>query len=207
MSVPSNVIAFAGDTCIASGELMCVALAAKKAVAKARPETVLVFDAATSEPVEIDLRGSREDVLRRLPPSPVVRDKAEAQGEADKAETPRRAGRPKLGVVSREVTLLPRHWDWLGSQPGGASVALRKLVEHATRANVGKDRIRRSQNAAYKFMTAMAGNRTGFEETARALFAADAPKFDKLIAAWPKDIRDHLRKLAAAALVAQELAP
>jgi hypothetical protein len=139
MSAPSNVIAFAGDTCIASGELSCVALAAKKAAAKARPQAVLVFDAATSEPVELDLRGSREDVLRRLPTSHAAPVQAD---EPDKEEMPRRAGRPKMGVVAREVTLLPRHWDWLAIQPGGASVALRKLVEHAMRANAGKDSVR-----------------------------------------------------------------
>ena len=201
--MPSTVIAFAGDVCIASGELSCVALAAKKSVTKARHKAVLVFNAATSELVEIDLRGSREDVLGRLPPLPVVTIEADA---ADKTEAPRRAGRPKLGVVSREVTLLPRHWDWLGSQPGGASVALRKLVEHAMRANAGKDRIRTSQNSAYKFMSVMAGDRVGFEEASRALFAADAQKFDKLISAWPKDIRGHLQTLAADALNAKERA-
>jgi hypothetical protein len=201
MSAPSTIIAFAGDVCIASGELSCVALAAKKAVTKARHKTVLLFNASTSEPVEIDLRGSCEDVLARLPPPPIVPDGADA---ADKAEAPRRAGRPRLGVISREVTLLPRHWDWLGSQPGGASVALRKLVEHAMRANAGKDRIRTSQNAAYKFMSVMAGDRAGFEDASRALFTADAQKFNKLISAWPEDIRDHLRTLAADALNVKE---
>ena len=98
------------------------------------------------------------------------------------------------------MTLLPRHWDWLASQPGGASVALRKLVEHAMRANAGKDRIRASQNAAYRFMSAMAGNRVRFEDAARALFAGDAATFNRLVQAWPQDIRDHATRLAAVAL-------
>jgi uncharacterized protein len=195
MSKSPNVVAFAGDICIAAGDLSCVALAAQRAMVAARHDPVLVFDAQTSEPVELDLRGSREDTLRRLPKA--------ATSEPD---APRGPGRPKLGVVAREVTLLPRHWDWLGSQPGGASVALRKLVENAMRSNTSKDRMRTSQNAAYKFMSVMAGNRPGFEEASRALFAADAHKFSRLISAWPKDIRDHLRTLAADAMKAEESA-
>ncbi len=109
-------------------------------------------------------------------------------------------------MIAREVTLLPRHWDWLASQPGGASVALRKLVQHGMRANAGKDRIRASQNAAYQFMSAMAGNRAGFEEAARALFAGDARSFNRRVDAWPKDVRDLVKKLAAVALQAETTA-
>jgi uncharacterized protein len=196
MTKSPNVVAFAGDVCIAAGDLSCVALAAQKALAAGRSEPVLLFDARTSEPVELDLRGSRDEMLGRLSPAP-----------PPEPETARGPGRPRLGVVAREVTLLPRHWDWLGSQPGGASVALRKLVEAAMRSNVGKDRIRTSQNAAYKFMSAMAGNQPGFEEAARALFAADARKFSQLISAWPKDIRDHLRTLATDAMKTEESNP
>ena len=113
---------------------------------------------------------------------------------------PRGPGRPKLGVVAREITLLPRHWDWLNTQPGGASVALRKLVEQARHASEGKDRIRQSQEATYRFMVAMAGDRPGFEEATRALFAGDSDRFDREIASWPIDVRDHARQLAAIAL-------
>src|SRR6516164_4805046 len=121
----------------------------------------LIFDQDTGRVVDID---------PRFPPG----------------EEGSRPGRPRLGVVAREVTLLPRHWDWLASQPGGASVAMRKLVEQAMRNNAGRDRVRASQNAAYRFMSVMAGNRPGFEEAARALFAADAAKFDRLVGGWPK---------------------
>jgi hypothetical protein len=187
-------IAFQGDICIASGDLACVALAAQKAAKRQHHEPILIFDAATSEPIEIDLRDASAPRVSRHP----------AAGPASPAaETPRGPGRPKLGVVAHEVTLLPRHWDWLASQPGGASVALRKLVEHAMRANAGKDRIRASQNAAYRFMSTMAGNRVRFEDAARALFAGDAATFHRLVQAWPKDIRDHVAKLAAEALRAE----
>ncbi len=185
-------IAFQGDVCIASGDLECVALAARKAARRRHHEPIQIFDAATSEPIEIDLRDTGAE---RSP-----RHSAAASTHPSAVEAPRGPGRPRLGVVAHEVTLLPRHWDWLASQPGGASVALRKLVEHAMRANVGKDRIRAAQNAAYRFMSAMAGNRVRFEDAARALFAGDAATFSRLVQAWPKDIRDHAIRLAADAL-------
>ena len=184
--------AFKGPRCIAAGELADVALKAKTAVDKG--EQVLIFDDTTSESIEVDFRGSAEDVLRRL---------AQTDGNQVVTDGPRGPGRPKLGVVAREITLLPRHWDWLNAQPGGASVALRKLVEEARRANGGKDRVRQSQEAAYRFMSIMAGNRPGFEEATRALFAGHRDRFDQLIAPWPKDVRHHARKLAADALDAQ----
>ena len=184
--------AFKGPRCIAAGELADVALKAKTAVDKG--EQVLIFDDTTSESIEVDFRGSAEDVLRRL---------AQTDGNQVVTDGPRGPGRPKLGVVAREITLLPRHWDWLNAQPGGASVALRKLVEEARRANGGKDRVRQSQEATYRFMSIMAGNRPGFEEAMRALFAGHRDRFDQLIAPWPKDVRHHARKLAADALDAQ----
>jgi hypothetical protein len=101
-----------------------------------------------------------------------------------------------LGVVAREVTLLPRHWQWLGEQPGGASVALRKLVDEARKANEGKDRLRRAQDSAYRFMSAMAGNLPGFEEAIRALFGGDSGRFEEQVAGWPAGVRDHAMKLA-----------
>jgi hypothetical protein len=114
------------------------------------------------------------------------------------ANEARGRGRPRLGVIAREVTLLPRHWDWLNSQPGGASVALRKLVEEARRASGDRDRIRAAQEAAYRFMLASAGNLPGFEEATRALFAHDRRRFGDLIADWPEDVRDYAIRLAFA---------
>jgi hypothetical protein len=102
-------------------------------------------------------------------------------------------------VVAREVTLLPRHWEWLAQQSGGASVALRRLVDEARRANKGKDRVRQAQEAAYRFIAALAENKPHYEEVARALFARDAPRFETWTAEWPADVRDHARRLAAAA--------
>ena len=192
MSVPTQTrcTAFEGSRRIGSGDLAQVAMEAKDAVD--RGGQVLIFDDVTSQPIELDLRGTAEDVRTRL---------TAAAGGAIAAEpAPRGPGRPKLGVVAREITLLPRHWDWLNTQPGGASVALRKLVEQARHASEGKDRIRQSQEAAYRFMVTMAGDRPGFEEATRALFAGDADRFDREIASWPVDVRDHARRLAAIAL-------
>ena len=192
IGLQSSCTAFEGTRCVASGELAQVALKAKDVVDGGRQ--VLIFDDATSEAVEVDFRGTADDVLKRL-----AQTSNAAPAIAD-AETPRGPGRPKLGVVAREVTLLPRHWDWLNGQPGGASVALRKLVEQARRTNQGQDRIRQSRDATYRFISVMAGNRPGFEEAARALFGGQQQRFNELVEPWPADIRDHARKLAAAAL-------
>ena len=175
-----NCIAFEGVKRIASGELVEVALAAKAVFdGQSSLLPVLILDAVSSEVVEVDLRGTAADVANRL------------------AAPARGPGRPKLGVVAREVTLLPRHWDWLNSQPGGASVALRKLVEEARR---GDDGIRQSQEAAYRFMRTMAGDEPGFEEATRALFARSRDRFEQHIASWPPDVRTHALVLAAAAM-------
>jgi hypothetical protein len=128
---------------------------------------------------------------------------AKGHGRPDEAEAEaprRRRGRPKLGVVAREVTLLPRHWTWLNAQPGGASVALRKLVEAARKGNGDGDRKRAGQEAAYRFIHAIAGDRAGFEDAARALFAGDLGGFEDAIADWPHDVREHATMLAARAL-------
>jgi hypothetical protein len=190
--------AFAGFRRIASGELTQVALKTKEVLDRGEQAPVLIFDDETSEQIEVDFRGTAEDVLSRLERMTGADAPVAAPTPPDR-ETPRGPGRPKLGVVAREVTLLPRHWEWLNSQPGGASVALRKLVEQARRMNENKDRVRRSQEAAYRFMSALAGNLPGFEEATRALFAGNRGRFDEQVKSWPADVRDHARKLAAGA--------
>jgi len=183
--------AFLGDRLIASGDLAAVAEASKAILDGDQQASILIFDDDTSELVEIDFRGTIEDVRRRL-----KRQVSGQEADAGQKKTRRGPGRPKLGVVSREVTLLPRHWEWLGSQPGGASVALRKLVEEARRVNRDRDNVRTGQEVAYRFMSAMAGDRPGFEEAARALFAGDADKFNAMVAPWSDDIRQQILKLA-----------
>ena len=185
-------IAFDGDRRIAGGDLREVAGAAKEALDRRKDAAILVFNGVTSGPVDIDFRGTVADVQARLP------DTADVPASAEDAvlAAPRGPGRPKLGVVAREVTLLPRHWDWLGQQSGGASVALRRLVEEARRTGEDGHRIRRAQEAAYRFMSVMAGNKPHYEDAIRALYANDPVRFEKLIAAWPVDVRDHALMLA-----------
>ena len=189
-------IAFEGDRCIASGDLRSVVNAAKATLDRRKDASILVFDGRTSGPIDIDFRGSIEDVMARLPDIAA----APAAVEEDAAlPVPRGPGRPRLGVVAREVTLLPRHWEWLAQQSGGASVALRKLVDGARRTGADKDRVRRAQDATYRFMSVMAGNKPNYEDAIRALFAGDPTGFEQLIAEWPTDVRDHASRLAARA--------
>ena len=184
MSVTAETLctAFRGACRLAAGDALSVARALRAAL-EAEPDgpPVLVFEDATGKAVDLDLRGSDEEVAWRLSPPP------------------RGPGRPKLGVVAREVTLLPRHWEWLNAQPGGASVALRKLVDEARKGSEAKDRVRRAQEAAYRVMLELAGDRPGYEEAVRALYAADRARFDALTAGWPTDLRDYVRALAAEA--------
>ncbi|MDZ7936814.1 MAG: DUF2239 family protein [Rhodoferax sp.] len=203
--------AFEGGRCIATGSLRQVALATKPVVdrwaSSISPPPVLVFDVATSEVVELDWRGSDADFATRLAAMDLALSPAEPKTSppevaADESTVARGRGRPKLGVAAREVTLLPRHWEWLASQPGGASVALRKLVEVARRVSEDKDRVRQAQAVGYKFMSTMAGHEPGFEEASRALFAGDQLGFEAHIALWPADVQAHLKTLLQAAFVA-----
>jgi hypothetical protein len=179
----SSFVVFEGDRRLAAGSKLEVAVAAQARLVQAPEASLLIFDPEGRQ-VDFDLRGGPEDLARRL---------GEAGAELDAA--PRGRGRPKLGVTAREVTLLPRHWEWLAAQPGGASVALRKLVEAARRETEGPGRRRAAREAAYRFASVMAGDRPGFEDMSRALFAGDAEGFEARIADWPADIAGHLRGL------------
>ena len=188
---------FNGHKRIASGSLPVNALAVKHALASDLSSPLLTFCDQTGQVVDIDIRGSDAEMLARLPPEGhQLQGNESAQINSEESSEPRGRGRPKLGVVAREITLLPRHWDWLATQPGGASVTLRKLVDAARRANVDRDRQRRANECAYHFMSTMAGDMAGFEEASRALFANDAAKFRQQTEAWPSDVRDYVRYLA-----------
>jgi uncharacterized protein len=182
---------FQGHRRVTSGPLHVVALAVRLAAEK-RPEPILIFDDSTGRSIDIDTRGTDDDIFTRYPPS-AADDEGAAHAPAD---TPRGRGRPRLGVVAREVTLLPRHWEWLALQPGGPSVALRRLVEEARHTHSERDKSRAGQERAYHFISAMAGDMAGFEEASRALFASDRVKFSELIDAWPMDVRKHAIWLA-----------
>lgn len=173
----TSFTAFQGQRKISAGTAADVALSVKRAEDNGEP--ILIFDDATGRQVDFDLRGSDAEILVRL-----------NSGE------PRKPGRPKLGVTAREVTLLPRHWDWLAAQPGGASVTLRKLVDAARTANGGREQKRQAQERTDRFMLAMAGNQLHYEETTRALYAGNYQRFVELTEGWPQDVRDHARHLS-----------
>jgi uncharacterized protein len=177
----SGFTAFAGDRLIARGDLARVA----RAVHALAGDSPLVFEDATGRVVDLDLRGSAEDAAARVAPG------------AEPSKPAR--GRPKLGVTAREVTLLPRHWAWLATQPGGASAAIRRLVEQARRESGAADSLRQAQEAAYRAMTTLAGNLPGYEDAVRALYAGDAPRLSDLTQRWPADVAHYVRELAARA--------
>lgn len=190
-SLADTYTAFRGTLALGSGSLATVAIAAHRALAQDPTAVVTVVSHDTGRAVDLDLRGNEAEVAQRhaIPAAPP------AAAEADAAR-PRGRGRPRLGVVAREVTLLPEHWAWLASQPGGASVALRKLVLQAMRANAGPEALRRARERTYAFMAMMAGDLPGFEEATRALFAGDADRMEAHIAAWPPDVRHLVGQLA-----------
>lgn len=186
MSVPSDlpVAAFVGAERIARAPLRRALPVIHAAAAAGRGP--LVFSLADGRVVDLDLRGDLREAGARLGP---------ALAPAEK----RGPGRPKLGVTAKEVTLLPRHWDWLAAQPGGASVALRKLIEAQMKAGEGPERARRAKERAYRFMTAMAGDLPGYEEATRMLFAGDWTAFDAAVEGWPEGVRETAREMAAGA--------
>ena len=176
---------FANNQLIVSADLPTM-LRATKAYVDANPtQTTLMFDNATGKQVDFDFRGSIDEVLAREAPN----------------ATSRGPGRPRLGVVAREVTLLPRHWEWLTDQPGGASATLRRLVDDARKNADAKARARAAAAAAGRIMTALAGDLPNYEEASRALYAYDQARFEELTQEWPVDVRTHLLGLAAPAFL------
>jgi uncharacterized protein len=171
----------------ASGSRAHVVQAIRKHLDRQPDASLLIFDDSSGSQIDFDLRETADEAA------------APVSASMDERETTRGPGRPKLGVVPREVTLLPRHWDWLAKQPGGASVTLRKLVDDARRNTAGAESARVARERAYRFMSAMAGNLSGFEEASRALFAGDADRFAALIEGWPEDVREYAFALAKGA--------
>ncbi len=193
----ADAIAFEGTRRIAVGQLADVAKAVRSAMENPSHGALLVLDATTSAIIDLDLRGDPDQVVARYQrnQSDQISTSKEQQEDTDTSSddnsTDRGPGRPRLGVVPREVTLLPRHWDWLATQPGGASATLRKLVEYARSLSVERDRARAATESVYRFLTHVAGNEQGFEEASRALFAGERERFLERIAMWPEDVRAH----------------
>ena len=191
------VTAFVGERLLRTGALLDVAQAVKDVVESGDGKPVLTFDDTTGRVIDIDVRGDAPEFLAHLSRSAT---RLAAPGIAPLSPAapaqPRGRGRPKLGVIGREVTLLPRHWEWLNAQPGGASVALRRLVDEARRAGAPAEAMRLAQERAYRVMSALAGDRSGYEEALRALFAGDRERLELEVAAWPEDVRTYALRLA-----------
>ncbi|VVE65594.1 hypothetical protein PAN31117_01922 [Pandoraea anapnoica] len=181
---------------IASGSLADAAIAYQQAMLADPNASVLIFDNLTGDTRDVDTRGSAADIRARYPAA-VTGSPVNADSAPEPDDAPKGRGRPKLGVVAREVTLLPRHWDWLSEQRGGASVALRKLIDEARRTNAERDMQRRAQERSYSFMSTMAGDLAHFEEASRALFANDLDALAQRIVEWPEDVRTHLMRLTS----------
>jgi hypothetical protein len=188
---PACYTAFGGERRIASGDLVDVARACKAFVDGGGDGRVVIFEDTTGRVVNINLRGAPEDVDERARVAP---RHSVGNGKGGRAR-----GRPKLGVVAKEVTLLPRHWAWLSAQRGSASATLRRLVDEARRTHEGRDRVRRAQDAAYRFMSVKLGNEAGYEEAMRALYQCNEERFHAEAARWPKDLREYCARLAAGA--------
>lgn len=191
----TTFVGFVGHTRVTEGHLADVALALKEY--EGTDQRIAVFDERTGSPIDLDLRGSGAEIIARLADHPMV-DTPDVASIADAARPeptkPRGRGRPRLGVVSREVSLLPRHWDWLKHQRGGASATLRRLVDEARKANIETENRRAAINAAYSFMSDMAGDQPGYEEASRALFAGELTAFEVQIKAWPEGLRAQLAR-------------
>lgn len=182
---------------VASGTAEVAALALKQLRTDNAAGPLLVFDNATGRTHDFDTRGSDADLLARVAEAFPAAVEAAPDAAADELPAPPRGrGRPRLGVVAREVTLLPRHWAWLADQPGGASVVLRKLVETASRAGADQDRQRRDSARAYHFLQTIAGDLPGFEDAIRVLFAHDRAGLEAALHGWPEDVRAHTLRLA-----------
>ncbi len=185
---------FEGHQLLARGPLQqVVAEAVARGGVGADGRPLLLLNDGSGETVDLDLRGGLAQVLERLQAR-----LAPALAAPQEAAAPRERGRPRLGVVAREVTLLPRHWEWLASQRGGASQALRRLVDEARRREQEQG-LPASPEARYKAMSTLAGDMPGFEEASRLLFAGDEAGFARSIAQWPQDLRDYLGSVSAEA--------
>lgn len=197
MTTPSSpsYTAFAGHRLLARGRLADVAVAVHAAAARGGDAALLVFDDRSGQQIDLHLGGDAAAVAERYRDAPA--GDGEACNRAEPAgDAPRGRGRPRLGVTAREVTLLPRHWDWLAAQPGGASVTLRKLIDQARKHGEAGMRRRLAREAAYRCLGALAGNAPGAEDATRALFAGDRDGYARRLEAWPADVRDYLLTLA-----------
>ena len=186
MSGTSQFTAFESEKILFKGPLADLILKVKKRLGKSENSSILIFSDSTGKNIDFNFQGSEKDVLKRL----------EIYSEEVGINQSAGPGRPRLGVVSRVISLLPRHWEWLATQSGGSSAYLRKLVDEARKKEGGQHTLKQLQERTYKFISVMAGDLNGYEEALRALYKRDEKKFIALIEVWPRDIRNHALELA-----------
>lgn len=191
----ASYTAFLEQQQISNGHFEEVKQAACQRVTNGERRPIIIFNDANGKVVDIDYQNPDLSV-ESLDTNPICTNDAASTIEPQQAKQARRVGRPKLGVVAKEVTLLPRHWEWLATQPGGASVTLRKLVEKARRDNQAADQITQSRDACYRVINALAGNEAASEEAIRALFADDRDTFTAIIQMWPTDVSRYVQSIA-----------
>lgn len=194
-SLISPITAFEDDKIFCTGPKIEVVLAMKNELSKSSNKRFLCFEDCSGQQIDFDLSGTKAEVIQRFS-THIIEAPAPISGEDEKG-IDKKLGRPKLGVVPKEVTLLPRHWHWLSSQSGGASATLRRLVEQASKANSGEATRKKSQEATYRFLSAIAGNYSNYEEVLRAIFRDDEKLIKNLTIDWPKDIVKYAQKLFA----------
>lgn len=178
--------AFEGVNLLFQGELSEVILKVKTHLGSSENSSVLIFSDETGKSMDFNFHGSKQDVLKRL----------ETFTTSDGVNPSNGPGRPRLGVVSREVSLLPNHWEWLATQDGGASATLRRLVEEARKKFSQSLSIKQIQERVYRVMSVLMGDYLGYEEALRALYKRDLKTFQVKTQNWPKDVREYLTKMS-----------
>ncbi|MEO5668766.1 MAG: DUF2239 family protein [Bdellovibrionota bacterium] len=187
MNLAETYTAFDGTTFVAKGPLESVVAKIKKISAKTAPTALLIFSDTTGVTIDLDLSGSPKEIAARM----------RIYLPREESESSKGPGRPRLGVIAREISLLPQHWEWLATQSGGASASLRRLVEDAKKSSLTKNLTKQAQERTYKFISVLAGDLPRYEEALRALYRKNEDGFREEISAWPKDIRRHAQELAA----------
>ena len=185
MNNPNSYTAFENTELFHQGSLSEVVLKIKDQIGKADNSSIVIFSDSTGKTIDFNFQGSKKDVLKRLEIF-TSEDSSISTGP----------GRPKIGVVSREISLLPQHWEWLATQPGGASAILRRLVDEAKKKSSGQASVKSIQEKVHRFLSAIAGDFEGFEEALRAFYRKDKEQFLSHMRSWPKDVREHAMDLS-----------
>lgn len=184
---------FADQELIVRGDLATAIQTAVTTINSGNPGRVVIYDDSSGKPVDINLQQPIDEIIETHINHSAVQQKSTHPDSQD--NKPRKRGRPKLGVTTKEISLLPRHWQWLSRQKGSPSATLRRLVEESRKANIGKERIDQSRDAIHAFMWDMCGNFAGFEEATRELYRSDFLSFYEKISLWPNDVKEHIRRL------------